>query len=419
VLVRGGDMKILDISPKVVLPPNTGSRVRMWNLLRLLSERNEVRQFSQQRSGSGFRAQTNEVWVTPSYCEVQYSHPALRLLSNLAEAPRAAAPPLRGAGLHVARPAHLESLLRWADVVIVEFPWQFSYCHRHRNGKPVVLATHNVEADRFASVVRAEGDPGARHPWARLIERVERRAVRKADLVLAVSDEDRAELIRRYDVRPDRVVVVPNGVDTSAFVPVDAQAKASAKRRLGLPERPTVLYTGSNTAPNRAGLRWVRRLAERAPHLSFVVVGELSAGLIDEPFFAPGVVNEMEPFLRAADIAICPIEFGGGTKIKLLEALGAGLPTVAFSEATQGLEVRDREHLLVVPKDETALLAALEELVADPALSERLGRGGRDYVCANHDWQVIATELELLLSGLLRVHRDGARVTRVASRSGT
>jgi glycosyltransferase involved in cell wall biosynthesis len=408
-------MKIVDLCPKVVLPANTGSRVRIWNLLRHLSHEHEVRQFSQQRARSGWRERCGEVWVTPSYCELQYSHPAIRVIGNLAEAPRTTIPPLRGAGLTFARPARLHALFEWADVLMVEFPWQFAYAHRHRGGKPVVLATHNVEAERFASVARAERGLGARHPWARWIERVERRAVLAADLVLAVSEEDRSELVRRYGVGPDRVVVVENGVDTSTYFPVDARTRLEAKRRLGLPLRPTVLYTGSNTAPNRAGLRWVRRLAERAPHLSFVVVGEVSAGLSGEPFVAPGVVNEMAPFLQAADIAICPIEFGGGTKIKLLEALGAGLPTVAFEEAAQGLVVRDREQLRIVPKDEGSLVAALDELVADSALAEHLGLRAREYVCARHDWRRVADRLERLLGSLV-VEQDEPAVpdTRMA-----
>jgi polysaccharide biosynthesis protein PslH len=394
-------MKILDVSPKVVLPANTGSRVRMYNLLRHLSHAHEVRQFSQQRAGGGLGEHVNEVWVTPSYCEIQYVHPAISLVGNLAEAPQVAAPTLRGAGLWLARPSRLHSLLQWADVVLVEFPWQFAYCHRHRGRAPLVLATHNVEAERFASVAQADRGPDARQRWTRWIERLERRAVREADLVLAVSGDDRAELIRRYKADPDGVVVVPNGADTSRCAPVDAAEKIDAKRRLGLPQKPTVLYTGSNTAPNRAGLRWVRRLAERAPHLSFVVVGELSTGLVDEPFFAPGVVNDVTPFLQASDIAICPIEFGGGTKVKLLESMSAGLPTVVFEETIQGLDVVSGEHLWVVDKNEEAILAVLDAFVADNELTSRLGDAARRYVCVNHEWRQIAEHLESVLLRLV------------------
>jgi polysaccharide biosynthesis protein PslH len=400
-------MRILDVSPKVVLPPNTGSRVRMYNLLRHLSRDHEVRQFSQRRVGGWLREQVNEVWATPRYAEIQYSHPAMKAVSNLAEARHIEAPPLRGAGLWLARPSSLRSLLLWADVVLVEFPWQFGYCSRHRGRAPLVLASMNVEAERFESVARAERGPAARHRWIRWIERVERKAVHESDLVLAVSPEDRAGFIERYDADPARVVLIPNGAETDRYRPAAAASKADAKQRLGLPPRPTVLYTGSNTAPNRAGLRWVRRLAEQAPHLSFVVVGELSSGLTGEPFFAPGVVNDVGPFLDAADIAICPIEFGGGTKIKLLESMSAGLPTVVFAETAHGLDVRDGEQLRIVPKSETAILAALNELLADSDLAERLGQAARAYICSHHDWRVIADRLETILVSLVEGERVG------------
>src|SRR2546429_3998355 len=204
-------MKILDVSPKVVLPPNTGSRVRMYNLLRHLSRDHDVRQFSQQRMGGCFREHVNEVWATPAYCEIQYAHPAVHVVANLAEASRVGAPMLRGAGMWLARPSPLRSLLRWADVVLVEFPWQFAYCNRNRGDGPLVLASHNVEAERFASVAQADRGGDARHRWRRRIERVERRAVREADLVLAVSPDDRTGFIDRYGADPARVVVVPNG----------------------------------------------------------------------------------------------------------------------------------------------------------------------------------------------------------------
>jgi polysaccharide biosynthesis protein PslH len=408
-------MRILDISPKAVLPPTTGSRVRIWNLLRHLSRAHEIRQFSQQRRWHGLSAHTNEVWATPTYIELQFSHPVLSAIGNLGEHPRIAAPPLRGVGLGVARP--LRSLVDWADVVVVEFPWQFAWFHRNRGHAPIVLTAHNVEAERFESVARAERGPGARHRWRVWIERVERAAVLNADLVVAVSEDDRDGLIRRYGVVEDRVIVVPNGAETSRYVPVDSRMRSEVKRQLGLPQRPTVLYTGSDTAPNRAGLRWVRRLAERAPQLSFVVVGELSSGLEGEPFAAPGVVNDMTPFLQAADIAICPIEFGGGTKIKLLEALAAGLPTVAFAEATQGLSIRDGEHLRVAAKDEAAILTVLDELVNDRETAERMAERGRSCVCEHHDWARVAAELDGALTALVGAASHSSRAAREVERA--
>ena len=201
---------------------------------------------------------------------------------------------------------------------------------------PVVLATHNVEAAKFAGYAEAAGAPATSRIWLRRIEELERRAVQRADLVLAVSDADRSELIRLYDLDPSRVVEIRNGADTTRYSPAAPATKRAARRALGLPERPTVLFAASDVPPNRAGLAWVERLARRAGHMTFLVTGTVAApsrnGIV-----ATGLVEDFGLALAAADYALCPIEFGGGTKIKLLEGLAAGLPTVAFAESLHGL----------------------------------------------------------------------------------
>jgi glycosyltransferase involved in cell wall biosynthesis len=207
-------------------------------------------------------------------------------------------------------------------------------------------------------------------------------------------------------VDPSRVVVVPNGADTEANRPADAEARRAAKQELGLPHRPTVLFAGSNVPPNWAGLSWVRRLASRTDRFTFLVVGPVSRPGVEANVVATGRVPDMAPFLRAADISVCPIRFGGGTKIKLLESMGAGLPTVAFAESIHGLAVRENEHLLIAGRSEAEWLAALELLADDPALAHRLGHAAATFVTRHHDWSRIADGLETALLRLLEVPRD-------------
>ena len=382
-------MRILDVSPRVVQPPARGSSVRTSNLLLRLAERHEVRQFSQARlRGSDPEGSRGRTSCTTPYTELGFASPLATLATEIGARSWVRAPVLSGAGLVFAQP--LRRLLRWAEVVVVEFPWQFAACRRIRPEIPAVLATHNVEAAKFAGYAEAAGTPPTTRIWLRWIEELERRAVQTADLVLAVSDADRNELIRLYDVAPSRVVEVPNGADTVRYTPASLATKQAARRALGLPECPTVLFAGSDVPPNRAGLTWVERLAARAPHITFLVTGAVAApsrnGIV-----ATGVVEDFGLALAAADYALCPIEFAGGTKIKLLEGLAAGLPTVAFAESLHGLAL-DGE-VRVAPKSEEGLLAALEELVADRELARRVAARGREWVVANHDWCAIAQRL--------------------------
>src|SRR4029078_7019553 len=96
-----------------------------------------------------------------------------------------------------------------------EYPWQFSYCFRRRPRAPLVLAAHNVEADSRASYAAAAVFCVNGTFWHNRLLQIERFAVARADLVLAVSHDDRERFIAGYDVEPERVVVIPNGADTS------------------------------------------------------------------------------------------------------------------------------------------------------------------------------------------------------------
>ena len=208
-------MRVLDVSPRVTFPPTGGSQVRVYNLLRHLSRRHEVRQFSQVRLDRRWeRRAAGEEWLTPTYCEHRWRHPLGALVSLVGDRSWVTAPVLSGAALRIGRPTRLRELLRWSEVTLVEFPWQFEHCRRQHPAAPLVLASHNVEAEKFASWAVAAGAGRTRAAWLRGIEHAEARAVRGADLILAVSEEDRQGLARRYDVDARRIVVVPNGADT-------------------------------------------------------------------------------------------------------------------------------------------------------------------------------------------------------------
>lgn len=393
-------MRILDVSPRPVHPPRRGSTVRIHNLLCQLSRRHEVHQFSQALGDFPRREAVHEIQVTPSYQEHCYSHPLGWVAIELGRRACLGAPVLAGAALRLTRPMALRRLIEWADVTLVEFPWQFEHCRRQRREGRFVLATHNVESLKFASWAAAARSPRTSQRWSRYIERCEANAATKADLVLTVSSIDRQQLIDRYGVDPDRVVEVPNGADTRKYVPSNPRSKAAAKRELGLPARPTVIYAASEIPPNQRGLDWVRRLAARTDRFTFLVTGGVSAAAVERSLVATGPVEELRPYLDAADMAICPIEHGGGTKIKLLECSAAGLPTVAFAESLRGTDARDGLHVLAAEKSEDGLLRALDRLAEDRTLAEEIGHNARSLVAERYDWAHIADRLGSRLAAL-------------------
>jgi glycosyltransferase involved in cell wall biosynthesis len=409
-------MKILNVFPRSTYPLTGGARVRAYHLLRHLSRKHDVRQFGQHR----WRSQWHRSWVEelrlgPAFCTYQYFHPIASGINEYCERTWVGAPVLSGVGLSVCRPRLLRRLVCWADVTLVEFPWQFEHCRRMKPDGRYVLDSNNVEVLKFSSYAQAQGVPVEGSRWLHCIERIERKAVERAHLVLAVSPVDRQEIIRRYGIAPERVIEVPNGADTETCCPVDEQTRLESKRRLGLPDRPTVIFVGTDLPPNRVGLQWVRSVAELAPEFTFLVVGALFPGpRVEENLIVTGCIDDYRPYQKAADLAICPIQYGGGTKIKLMESLAAGLPTIAFAESIHGTNLRAGEHLLIAEPSHKALLEALYALARDRNLAERLGQAGRRYIVAHHDW---AKSAEILEAALVQVVESGSRCTASQSSS--
>lgn len=384
-------MRIADVSPRVVVPPRRGAAARVYHLLRWLAERHEVRQLSQARLGDD---RAPEASGAPLYREFRSHRPVATLLTEAAERAWVRAPITAGLALRVTRSPLLAELLRWADVVIVEFPWQFEQVRRAAVGRPLVYDAHNVEREKFASWAEAAGRPLSTRLWLGAIERMEAAAVAHADRILVTRPEDVHAFAARYGADPERIVVVPNGADVEHRAPADPGTRARAKRELGLPDRPAALFVGSDMPPNSLGLAWVRRLAALRPQITFVVVGGVARRAQDGNLVTTGIVDDMRLWLEAADVSLCPIAHGAGTKLKLLEALAAGLPTIAFRPALAGTTLLPDEHVLVVEEDAADLVNALDRLLAEEGLRARLGRAGREEVVARYDWRHIAQGLE-------------------------
>ncbi len=155
---------------------------------------------------------------------------------------------------------------------------------------------------------------------------------------------------------------------------------------------------GGPKIPDLEGLKWVRRLARRRPELSFVILGGVSPRSYTEGnVIATGFVADHRPYLQAADISLNPIEYGGGTKLKVFDGLAAGLATVVFAETIRGTELRDEEHVLVVEKDDDSLDRAITRLLEDSRFAETLAAAGRRFACEHHDWPALASRLESVL----------------------
>ena len=401
-LVASPPVRVLDVGPRRVFPPRRGITVRIAALGRELSRRHDVRHLTMSVEHPRRRRALSEYAVSDSQSELRRTHPLGSIVMCASGRFWHGAPLLAGVGMRAAGRGAVAPHFSWADVVVVNYPWQFRLSRALASpGTPCVYAAANVETDKFRSWAEAVRVSTARAaPWLRYIGLAERHAVAHADLVTTVSELDRNEFVDRFQADPARTIVVPNGVDTRHFRPATPSERAAARRELGLPDRPTVIFQAADMPANRAGLEWVRRLAAADERFTYLVVGSIAAQERSERLIAAGRVPDMRPYLAAADIGICPIAHGGGTKLKLLECMAAGLPTVAFAEGIRGTTVRDGEHVIVVREDEARIMSALASLLDDPPAAERLGTAARELAERSYDWGGIAAGLEDALVGL-------------------
>jgi glycosyltransferase involved in cell wall biosynthesis len=275
---------------------------------------------------------------------------------------------------------------------------------------PTVLFQHNVEAmiwERHAAV--------AAHPvkkrymaeqWRRM-RRFEAAECRRFDHVVAVSPQD-AEVFRRdFGVRS--VSDVPTGVDTGYFRPTGAE-----------PRRPhELVFTGSmDWLPNEDAILWfaaeiLPRVRARVPDATLAVVGRNPTAPIralhgQAGITVTGSVPDVRPYMEAAALFVVPIRIGGGTRLKIFEAMAMGMPVVSTPVGAEGLPVRDGEDVVLAEEAE-AFADAVVALLQDPARARALGDAAASRVQREFGWDAVAARFAAQCADAAGASPSGAR----------
>ena len=245
----------------------------------------------------------------------------------------------------------------------------------------IVYQAHNAEADHLARRAEIERQPAIRafvRADAARLRTIESALLRRASVIAACSDADRDDLARLVRAARDKTLVAPNGVDLVRYAPV-ATTRGDGR---------TVLITGSyDWRPNLAGLEWfiqrvlpLLRAQTCDAQIDVRVAGRMSRALAARLDATPGMSASPNPLdmreeLAAATIVAAPIRSSSGTRLRILEAWGAGRPVVTTPAGAFGLACRDGEDLLAADAPE-AFASAIVHLMRDAAQRERLREGG-------------------------------------------
>lgn len=389
-------MRILWTLPYLPWPITSGGKARQYHLIRRMAERGHAITLLVQSKTPLDDATRRALapWVTEL---IVLPRRPLKHPLTLWHAATSSLPLLASINSHAPDLAHrFEALLDdgvW-DVVQIEHSYGFEpYAHAlRRRGQPFILTEHNIESTLGAATY------GKWPVWARPLARYdqwraarwERTVLTQAQAIVAVTEED-ARGLAAISGRP--VQVVGNGVDAQAFAQVRPDPAAG-----------TVLFVGNyDYAPNVDAVEWALadifpRLWQRVPTARFLVCGHALPAAWRARFPDPriewhGYVEDLAEVQAQASVFLAPLRFGGGSKLKVLEALAASLPVASTREGMSGLGVQDGLQARVADSAQ-GLAEALASLLENPAQATALGQAARALVAERFDWSAAAQQLE-------------------------
>lgn len=393
-------MRILWVKAGKLLPVDTGGKIRSFNLLRQLASGHDVTLLSYY---GGRRDQQYETALRDTFSKAVPVHTgawdgstAARVLDyarrSLSPAPYAVA---KFADDSVKRMIAGWDASAAFDVSVCDF-LSASLNFPDERRIPTVLFQHNVESILWRRQADTERHPVRRRIFAREADkmtRYERRTVGAFEHIIAVSDTDRRTML---EMAPDaRISVVPTGVDTAAFRP------ASRER----PRAPIVLFLGSmDWEPNIDGVRYFvsevwPRVVDAVPAARFHIVGRnpppAIRALASSQVEVTGRVPSVQEHLSRAAAVVVPLRIGGGTRLKIYEAMAAAKAVVSTSIGAEGLDVTDGRDIILADTPET-FAGGVVRLLSDAAVRARFEDAALA-VASRYDWSCVGESFAKVL----------------------
>ena len=415
-------MRILWLKSDLLLPLDKGGKLRTWNLLRHLARRHEI---------------TYLAFAGPN--DAQGAIEGMRqVAAHLETVPRVDPPKgswrfYQDAALHLADPLpyavgkyrsrayrrRLEALLaRDAfDLLICDFLVPAVNLPR-RLPCPAVIFTHNVESEIWRRHAETEANRLKRFLYRtqyRRMLRFEARTLKRFDGVLVVSEADRESFDRIYpgSLR-EPAHVVPTGVETAFFTPTSSRPSS---RRL--------VFTGSmDWLPNEdAMLFFVHEvlplIRAEEPDATLSIVGRAPTPTVrklagEQGIHVTGGVDDVRPYIADAAVYVVPLRIGGGTRLKIFEAMAMGKAVVSTTVGAEGLPIGNGEHLLLAD-DPPGFARGVVSLLRDVGRRRQLESAARALVVEKYDWSAVAGGLEeaLIAAAGGAASREASDHTRV------
>ena len=398
-------MKILLTLPRPLFPADTGGKIRSLNIFSRLAQRVEIHALSFadpisdampiREMKAMFESYTTVPWhEATKYSPGFYFDVLARQFSSL--------PYFLAKCDGVSFRRAVKSLLahHGFDVVLCDFLHTAALL-LDTSFTPKVMFEHNVEF-----LLRKRKYEMVKQPLKKFVfgmdwkktRMIEGMACRSYDHVLTVSPEDKQTLVDEFAI--DHISVVPTGVDTDFFRPTEVP-----------PQPGKLVFVGSmDWDPNEDGMLWFLRevypkICRAVPYVSLSIVGrnpsyKLRSIAAREPAVEiTGRVPDVRPYVSAAEVVVVPLQVGGGTRIKIPEAMAMAKPIVSTQIGAEGLPFHNGREIRLADRPEDFACAVVELLNNDSARA-LMGAAARTRVCTKHSWQAVVSKMEEILEGV-------------------
>jgi glycosyltransferase involved in cell wall biosynthesis len=387
-------------------PPELGPARRHFHILREMVKRHDVSvlSFGAPEQRAPFMEQFGEACRDVVFVDNRSSRPVdtlIRLASTLTG--RSAL--CHGFTRKLQRELDLLASKQRFDVVICSTPFLARY--RLPANVPVIADTHNVEW-----LVMQRSFRETPSLWRKMYYFLQTRSTRSEELeaaarvsaVLTTSVHDLD--VFRADLPRQRFFVTPNAVDVAAYTTSDEE-----------PESCTMLFTGlMSYYANAHGIAWFLdeifpRIKAVVPQARLIVAGARPSRWLkarsSEHVIVTGYVPDIRPFYAHAQVFIAPLRIGGGTRVKILEAMAMRRPVVATTLACEGLDVKHGETVLLADEPQNFADAVIR-LFNDKSARIGFASRGRALVQARYDWAAIGAEMDATLQSVVRTSKAAA-----------
>lgn len=412
-------MRVLWVKAGKLLPVDTGGKIRSYNILRFLAKNKDhevtlLSYYGGRRDPDYEAALAKEIPGSETiYTAAPDSNAIQRGVDYLCRLPRRAP----YAVSKFTHPAVRATVARWLssgrfDVAVCDF-LSASANFPARLPVPCVLFQHNVESSLWQRMAAMESNPIKKLSFAiesAKMTRYERATLSRFHHVIAVSEHDRRQMLQMNPA--SEITVVPTGVDTQKFNVAPASSA----------QPPQVVFTGSmDWEPNVDAVEyfcaeiWPRIRAE-FPDAIFQIVGRNPFAkvrrLVSESVEVTGTVPSVAEYLEKASVVVVPLRIGGGTRLKIFEAMAMGKALVSTSIGAEGLEVESGRDLLLAD-DASTFADAVILLLRDAAIRRRLEQAAV-LLAAQYDWSRVVEQFAEVLRKLVPGSSTGVRTSGTA-----